>query len=186
MMRRNLHLIVVLLLTVSFLGTFSGCKDDDNKKHLPVLEGNWSIAAFYTDNDNLNEILKTQLLPSLGVNPLAFKVSFTRDQMIVRFMPAESGFPADLPELVAAAYAYDEKQLALRFDVLPIPFNAFDIDKLTNEELALSNTLTNEMLKLAIELVSADNEELKQKLITILGASLKDGLKISVLLKRTV
>lgn len=184
-MKRYLQIVVFLLLTVSLLGTFSGC-EDNGEKWLPKLEGDWNIAIVYTDNDVLNEILKTQLLPSLGVNLLAFKIRFTENQMIFRFMPAQSGFPADLPESIAAAYAYDEKQLALCFDVLPIPFNAFDIDKLTNEELALSNTLTKEMLALVIEVVAAEKPELKQTLTAVLGTSMKDGLKISLLLKRAV
>lgn len=135
--------IILVFLCLAMAGS---CKDDS--KPVNKLAGTWTVESLSTDNQALNQLLGN-LLPSLPLNQL--RLNFGEDQNLLITYPTLEG-----EKSIKAAYAYDDTELALRFDdILPIPFNAFGIAELTGTRLVLtrpvSKSIAQTIGKLAID-----------------------------------
>ena len=166
---------VFLLLQVAL----TACHDDDKDTHLQNITGTWSVAGVVTDNAALNELLVNVILPSTGIDPSGIKFVFTEDRRLSILLPVEGS------DTITASYAYDDKQLALRFDKLPIPFNAFYIKKLTESELVLNNTLPGEFVEIALVAIKEAKPELAPLLESVLAPSIANGLGITLLFSKS-
>lgn len=166
--------VVFLLLQVAL----SGCHDDEDIR-LQDITGTWNIAGIATDNTVLNELLVNIILPSTGIDLSGIKFIFTENKRLSIFLPIEGVEP------VTASYAYDNKQLALSFDKLSIPFNAFYIKKLTDAELVLYNTIPGELLKMIWSAIKEAKPELEPLLEKVLAPSIKNGLEVTVMFSKS-
>lgn len=167
---------VFLLLQVAFVS----CHDDNKNTRLQDITGTWNAAGIVTDNTALNELLFHVILPSTGFDLSGIKFVFMENERLSILLPVDGTEP------VTASYAYDDKRLALRFDKLPVPFNAFYIKKLTDSELVLNNTIPGELMEIVWDVVKETKPELEPLLETVLAPSLKNGLEISIMFSKSL
>lgn len=176
-MKKKLNFLWILLSSVLFLSSFAACSEDANNDADPqMLIGEWTVIGVYTDNQAVNTLLETILKTEISG---LIKVNFDNDNKMILTLPLKNQEPLK----IEAAYAFDEKQLAFRFDALPIPFNALDIKSLTEDTgLLLGKKLSKELLQLLVTLVEKEKPEIVQTLVATLGESLKKGLEINIAL----
>lgn len=167
----------LLLLTLLFI-SITSCKDKEPQ--VPDITGTWQFAGFNTANNALNKLLENVILPGSGFNPGDIHFVFDADKKLSVILPEDITTP-----IVIASYAYDNEQLALRFDKFPIPFNAFFIQKLTNSEIILNNTIPGEIIKIIWDIIKDNKPELAPLLEGILAQSTKDGLKVTIILSKS-
>lgn len=175
--RKNCCRIPLLLCTVILLVAVAACSNEDKKTQLQPIEGLWNVAGLSTGNEQLNGLLKT-ILPAAGIDPAKISIAFDADKRVTLTIREEGSTP------IVASYAYDDKQLALRFDQLPIPFNAFYIKKHTVQELILSNTLSGDVLKIILNTLNDTKPELVPVLTPILESSMEKGLEFNIVLEK--
>ncbi|MCC8171355.1 MAG: hypothetical protein LIP00_06130 [Parabacteroides sp.] len=165
--------VILVFLCLAIAGS---CKDDS--KPVNKLAGTWTIESISTDNQALNQLLGT-LLPSLPLNQL--RLNFGEDQNLLISYPTPEG-----EKSIKAAYAYDDTELALRFDdILPIPFNAFGIAELTDTRLVLTRPLSRSIAETIGKLVADRFPPYAPYVTAILAQIDEDGFNLELTLVRT-
>lgn len=165
--------VILVFLCLAIAGS---CKDDS--KPANNLAGTWAIEALSTDNQALNQLLGT-LLPSLPLNQL--RLNFGEDRTLLVSYPTPEG-----EKSIKAAYAYDDTELALRFDdILPIPFNAFGIAELTDTRLVLTRTVSKSIAETIGKLVVGQFPQYAPYITAILAQIDENGLKLELILAHT-
>lgn len=178
MIKKNIHYVWLLLSVLLLTGTFSACDDDKPENRLA---GTWTMAAISTDNQTLNTLL-TQLLPQVQLPLNAITLEFGNEKNLTISYPTSEGIRS-----IPAAYAYDDKQLALRFDqLLPIPFNAFGIGELTEKKLVLTQTLPKNLVETVLQLISKELPDYTPYFQAVLAELKEKGLKIDLEFARTL
>lgn len=178
MIKKNIHYVWLLLTVLLFSGTFSACDDDKPENRLA---GTWVMAGISTDNQTLNNLL-TQLLPEIQLSLNAITLKFGNEKNLTISYPTTDGIRS-----IPAAYAYDDKQLALRFDqVLPVPFNAFGIGELTDSKLVLTQTLPKSLVETVLQLIAKELPDYAPYIQAILAEVKEEGLKVDLEFARTL
>lgn len=168
-MKRNSRTIWLALLICCLAGLISSCDDDDTLPN-PFI-GTWAVRSLSTDNAALNALLE-QLLPVFPVPLDGITLQFDADRNLTVRYPSPDGV-----RTIRAAYAYDANTLALRFDVLPVPFNAFGIAVLTDTRLVLTARLSRETVEAVIRLLIREYPAYEPYLTPVLAEIDENGLK---------
>lgn len=163
-----------LWITLLCVGLFSAC--NDNSTPTNQLAGSWSLQAIATNNTLLNQLLET-LLPSIPLPLNSIVLNFGEDKNLIISYPTAEG-----EKTLQAAYAYNDTELALRFDgILPIPFNAFGIQELTDSKLILTQTLSKKEVETLIQLIIKQNPPYETVLTAIATQIEENGLKADLI-----
>lgn len=171
-MKKNIHYVWLLLASLLLMASFSSCDDDKTENKLA---GTWVVNSLATNNQTLNALLG-QLLPQYPVPLNSFSLTFGEANSLTISYPTEEGLQS-----IPAAYAYDDNELALRFDqVVPIPFNACNIAELTDSKLVLTKTVPKNWVEMLVQLLAKELPDYDAYLQAILAEVKDDGLKIDV------
>lgn len=179
-MKKKMYSWGMLFLSLMLLVVLPACSDDDDDEQQQTqLVGKWKLAEFTTDNQNLNATIPL-LLAQQGIELSQATFTFGTDEVLQIDIPRSEGEAIQ----VHAAYAYKNNQLALRFDDLPIPFNAFNVNNLTDSQMTLQNKFSALILKAAIKLLETTNPEVVSIVEALLGDSLTNGLDVTIRLTK--
>lgn len=174
------HLLAGIFLIPLFIFILSACDDDEKEENSRQIIGEWKVSNLSTDNNALNTALPLLLL-SEGIDIAQSGILFSEDGIATITLFRQGKEPIILHPL----YAYENDQLAFRFDeILPIPFNAFDVKTLTQESLTLESVVSPEILNLLLTLLKNESAEIGAMLEQLLGASLTEGLVITLQMQR--
>ncbi|MDH6534015.1 hypothetical protein D0T51_03285 [Parabacteroides sp. 52] len=173
--------LAFFLLTLVIL---PACSDDDDSGNMDGnIVGKWTIhkvTDISTDNTVLNLTLPV-VFSQQGIEITSSTYTFDADNMAHFYIPIKDKSPVQY----APAYAYENNQLAFRFDeILPIPFNAFDVLTLSDKRLELRATISAESLKILLELIKLEDPTIGATVESLLADSLKKGLTITLNLSR--
>lgn len=173
--KKSWFLLVSFMLCI-FL--FSACDEDNNKEEeQDEIYGEWHFSSVKTDNQALNGALDLLIIQQ-GIDIKASFVTFGTDgNAVINISSTQS------PIREVLEYAYKDKQLAFLFGDL-VPLNAFNVSTLTNSRLTLENTFSPEVLKLIIQLVKVENQEIGVILESVLASSMTNGLSITIQLTK--
>ncbi|MDL2256238.1 hypothetical protein LJC38_06610 [Parabacteroides sp. OttesenSCG-928-K15] len=174
MKRLNLMVALMALLTMAF---FTACDDDDKNNDQELLQGVWKVESLSTDNTLLNAAMPT-VLAMLDLDQSTFTYG-SDGKLAINVALAGSD-----PMQYIASYAYENKQLALSFEALPIPFNAFDVKQLTTTNMTLETTITPQILGALLALVKEAEPQIGATLEALLTSSMTSGLKITIVQKK--
>lgn len=165
--------VILVFLCLAIAGS---CKDDS--KPANKLAGTWTVEGLSTDNQPLNQLLGN-LLPSLPLNQL--RLNFGEDRNLLITYPTPEG-----EKSIRAAYAYDDTELALRFDdILPIPFNAFGIAELTDTRLVLTRAVPKNIAETIGKLAADRLPQYAPYITAVLAQIDENGLKLELIWVRT-
>lgn len=173
---------ILLLIACLLVGFLMACNEEEKIETThPDLTGRWELSAIVTDNEQLNTALKL-LFFTQGIDPGRITICFDADGKA----EIDAPIPVEKPLSLRAVYAYVDRQLAFRFDdILPIPFNAFEVSSLTATELNMRRHLSPEVLLLLIKLIEGNNPSLASMLQTLLASSFETGLQLELRMKRS-
>lgn len=169
-MKKELRIIVSTGVLFLLTSIFHACSDTDVPPNKFI--GTWAVQGLTTNNQTLDALL-TRLIPAFPVPPEAFNLHFEADKRLtIHYLTPDS------IRSIQAAYAFDEHTLALRFDAIPIPFNAFGITESTVSRLILSTTLPRQAVETLITFIIEHEPQYEQVLKAVLAEIREDGLKI--------
>lgn len=179
-MKKQISQVFIILLTITTFGFLSSCDDDkdDLKAKQEMIVGTWKISSISTDNDQLNSLLP--MLPTMGIQIMNSTFLFGEDGTSLFNITLTATDKIEVP----AKYNFDGKQLAFALDVLPIPFNAFDVPSITEKNVQLNTQIPASILGIAMEAITKKQPELAAKLQQVLGTSLENGLNITLNLNK--
>ena len=171
-MKKYIRYFFCVIMVLVLLNIFSGC--DEKEKTENKLVGTWKIESLSTNNNVVNTLL-SQLLPSFPFPLNDVTLTFELDKNLTIAYPALEG-----SKTIKATYAYDNNKLALRFEMIPIPFNAFGIAELENTKLILTQTLPKEIVETIIQYFIKKTPQYTSYLQAILAEIQEDGLKLDI------
>ncbi|MCD8264185.1 MAG: hypothetical protein LUD02_08525 [Tannerellaceae bacterium] len=162
---------------------FSACSDDDEKndKEEKLIEGKWILTGLSTNNEQVNAYLPA-LLEQYGMNLTLITFTFNGNGYAAITLPV----PGEELLVLMPAYAYKNKELAFRFDELPVPFNAFYVPELTETKMELTTVFHPLLLTALIRLIEAEDDELAKQLQGLLSGSMEDGLQLDLRLQHVI
>ncbi|MCD8193951.1 MAG: hypothetical protein LUD74_05290 [Tannerellaceae bacterium] len=170
----------LFLLLLAGCVLFNACNDDDKEeKEEKLIQGKWVLTGLATDSEPVNSYLPA-LLEQYGINPGLVTFTFGDEGYADITLP----LPGQDSLVLTPAYAYKNKELAFRFDELPVPFNAFYVPELTEIEMELTNTLHPLLLTAFIKIIESEDNELAGQLQQLFSGSMDDGLKLDLRLQR--
>ncbi|WP_106829220.1 hypothetical protein [Parabacteroides pacaensis] len=171
-MKNYIHYFLFVITSLFLLNAITGC--DKKEKTENKVEGTWKIENLSTNSNALNSLL-SQLLPSFPIPLNNVTLTFGSDKNLIITYPTLEG-----SKIIKAAYAYDDKELALRFDMIPIPFNAFGIAELENTKLTLTQTLSKSIVETILQYLIKEIPEYTLYLQAILAEIQEEGLKLDI------